>query len=136
MNMQDNFSLANARLQQAHECLNAAQLLLSANSFKDSANRSYYAILHSMRTILALEGYDSKKHSGIISVFRQKFIKVGRFAPHFSDIIRDPFEIRNLSDYEDFYVASKAEVEAQLLNAKEFFSAVEKYLESQASNTK
>jgi len=50
-----------------------------------------------------------------------------KLAPHFSDIIGTASEIRNESDYEDFYVASASEAFQQLENAKLFFSAVTEY---------
>ena len=41
------------------------------------ANRSYYAVFAAMRAVLALQGFDSKKHSGIIAEFRREYIKSG-----------------------------------------------------------
>ena len=38
------------------------------------------------------------------------------------------FEMRNDSDYQDFYVVSKADVMEQVENAKLFLEAVEEYI--------
>lgn len=84
-----------------------------------------------MRAILAMDSFDSKKHSGIISAFRERYIKTKIFPPEFSDIIGNAFDIRNDSDYEDFYVISKDEVTKQIENAKAFFAAVEEYIKLQ-----
>jgi uncharacterized protein (UPF0332 family) len=123
-------ALAGYRLEQANECLDAAVRELNASSFKAAANRSYYCIFHAMRAVLALERFDSKKHSGVIAVFRQRYIKTGVFPPEFSDIITGAFNARAGSDYEDFFVISKADVTAQIENAKTFFSAVKAYIEA------
>ena len=120
--------LSKYRIEQAHECLQSAERDIEASLFKGAANRSYYAIFHAMRAALALDGFDSKKHSGVIAAFRKNYIKTGEFEPHFSDIIGKAFEIRNDSDYQDFYVASKSDVEQQIENAKIFLEEVEKYL--------
>ena len=120
-------SLAKFRIEQAHECLQVAKANMET-SLKSSVNRSYYCIFHSMRAVLALDKFDSKKHSGIISEFRRRYIKTGEFAPHFSDIIKEAYEIRNESDYEDFYVVSEEEARQQLDNAREFLEAVEAYI--------
>jgi len=80
--------LAKFRLEQASECLLSSEALIDVNHFKDSANRSYYCIFHSMRAALALEGYDSKKHSGIISEFRKRYIKTGKIDAIYSDMIK------------------------------------------------
>ena len=98
---------------------------------ESSVNRSYYCIFHSMRAVLALDKYDTKKHSGIMSEFRRRYIKTGEFAPHFSDIIKEAFEIRNESDYEDFYMVAEAEARQQIDSAKEFLEAVEEYIGKQ-----
>jgi len=120
--------LVTYRLEQARNCLKVAEISTNAELYKDAANRSYYCIFHGMRTILALDKFDSKKHSGVIAAFRQKYIKTGKFDPVFSDIIGDAFEVRNFSDYEDFYVVSKEDVSQQIENAKLFIDAIEKYI--------
>jgi uncharacterized protein (UPF0332 family) len=81
-----------------------------------------------MRAVLAIDTFDSKKHSGIISMFRQKYIKTGIFAAEFSDVIENAFSIRNKSDYDDFFVISKEEVTQQIANARVFLEAVENYI--------
>jgi len=121
--------LAYLRIEQARECLHSAEAIININHYKDAANRSYYCIFHSMRALLALDGFDSKKHSGIISEFRKSYIKTGKFSAKFSDTIRDAFEIRIDSDYHDFYVISKEEVQQQIDNAKEFLEAIQEYLD-------
>ena len=119
--------LAKYRIELARECLNIAEIV-SETSAKNSVNRSYYCIFHSMRALLALEHFDSKKHSGIIAAFRQKYIKTGIFPATFSHIIGSAFDIRNESDYEDFIEISKAQASQQLENAAHFLKAVEDYL--------
>jgi uncharacterized protein (UPF0332 family) len=100
-------NLAKFRLHQANECLQAA---LAAIDFKTAANRSYYCIFHAMRAVQALDGFGSKKHSGVIDNFRKDYIRTGVFPQEFSNVITDAFEVRLESDYEDFYVVSKNKV--------------------------
>ncbi len=105
-----------------------AKLLLERESYKSAANCSYYAVFHAMRAVLAYDGYDSKKHSGIIAEFRRLYIKTGIFESGMSDTIRSLFDLRTDSDYNDFFVASKADVAAQVKNAEHFVERVKKYL--------
>ncbi|MCL2014802.1 MAG: HEPN domain-containing protein [Defluviitaleaceae bacterium] len=128
----DKKALSQARLEQARDCLIAAQMLLNSNLYKDSANRSYYAIFHAMRAVLALDGFDSKKHSGIMSQFNIRHIRTGNFEKRFSKIIESTFTVRNHSDYDDMYIAIKSDIAEQLANAEEFVAAVAAYLASQA----
>ncbi|MCL2049802.1 MAG: HEPN domain-containing protein [Defluviitaleaceae bacterium] len=120
--------LAGYRLGQAKDCLKAAENNMQAGLYKDALNRSYYCIFHSIRAVLALESFDSTKHSGIISEFHKSFIKTGKFDKRFSATIRQSFQVRNRSDYEDFYIVSKDEVIQQISNATDFMQAVTEYL--------
>lgn len=87
--MPDNqmLSLAKYRLERAHETYLTARNNLESSGYLDANNRAYYSIFHSMRAVLALDGVDFKKHSGVISYFREKYIKTGIFESTYSDII-------------------------------------------------
>lgn len=120
--------LSDYRIGAAKETLVTARLLYENARYKDSVNRSYYAIFHSMRAVLALEGADYKKHSGVIAHFREKYIKPGIFPNELSRIIGQASLIRNQSDYEDFFLVSTEDAKKQLLDAEKFYSAVCAYL--------
>ena len=117
------------RLQKAREDLDNAAINLDNDFVKGSINRSYYAIFHAIRAILALDLFDSKKHSGIIAFFQKNYVSTGKFEVDYSKIVRNAFSIRNKSDYDDFYIASRSEAEQQLENAKAFLQQVAAYLQ-------
>ena len=56
------------------------------------------------------------------------YVKTGIFDKRASKIVKSASVLREKSDYEDFYIASKFETEEQLSNAMEFIKMVEKYL--------
>ncbi len=116
------------RYSKALEDLKASEVMLKEALYKVSINRSYYAIFHGIRAVTALVGYDSSKHSGIIAYFNQNFVKTGKFDKQSSKIVKSASFLREKSDYEDFYVASKQEAEKQLEDAKIFLSKVKGYL--------
>ena len=120
--------LALYRLDKAKEKLSAAIVMKENGMYADAINRSYYAIFHTMRALLALEMKDFKKHSGVISYFQQNYIKTKIFDIKYSEIVTSAFDIRNDSDYEDFFIISKEDVEMQIANAVLFIEAVEKYI--------
>ncbi len=130
MQYDERKALSAVRLEHAKECLSAAKSLENSGNYKSAANRSYYAIFHSMRAVLAFDGIDMKHHSGIISEFRRLYIKSGIFKSELSEIISVLFDIRTESDYDDFFVISKQEVVKQIENAEYFVSAVEEYLKT------
>ena len=70
-------NLSVARIKQAKQCLASAKLLADNDDYRGAANRSYYAIFHAMRSVLALDGKDFAKHAGVISCFRKDYVKTG-----------------------------------------------------------
>lgn len=123
-------SLAKRRLEKAHECYEDAYNTIKSGSYNNAANRAYYSIFHAMRAVLALDDFDSKKHSGIIAAFRQRYIKTGIFPVKYSETIELAFKIRSKSDYDDFYIISKSEVFEQIDNAKEFLDAITEHIKA------
>jgi len=100
--MQHTKDMSNYRYEQAKQCLKSARTLIDSNDYKGAANRSYYAVFHAMRSVLALQNVDFGKHSAVISYFRKEYIKTGVFVVELSDIIENLFTVRNKCDYDDF----------------------------------
>ena len=121
-------ALSKYRLKKAYECIKSAEALMEIEDFTTVANRSYYAMFHAMRAVMALDGEDRKKHSGVVAYFQENYIKSGTFDKEFSYAIKNAFLVRQESDYEDFYVVSKSEAIEQLENAKQFVTAVDKHI--------
>ena len=71
-------SLVSYRLESAREKLSAARDLLAKGHYKDSVSRSYYATFTAARALLAVKQLDSAKHSGVIALFNQHFVKYHR----------------------------------------------------------
>jgi len=121
--------LCRYRLDKAKDDLRVSQSNLENKSFSQSINRSYYSMFHAVRALLALESYDSRKHSGIISYFAQYFIKTGIIEPEYSKMLTNAFKIRNECDYDDFYIAAYQDAKMQFENAGKFIARIEKYIE-------
>ncbi|HEX9970798.1 MAG TPA: HEPN domain-containing protein [bacterium] len=113
------------RLTKAKELLKQAELLLQTASFDGSINRSYYAIFNAIRSLLALISVDSQEHSGVISLFDKHFVKTNIVEKHFSQIVHTAFEVRQVSDYEDFYTPTAEQAKLQFDNAKKLIQEVE-----------
>lgn len=119
--------LARYRLEKAKEDFQASSELFKLNLYKQSMNRSYYAIFHAVRSLLALDGVDFKKHSGVIGYFQQTYVKPGTIPKEYSTMLTSASMKRNESDYSDFFIATLEEAEEQLENARRFLEMVEDY---------
>jgi uncharacterized protein (UPF0332 family) len=118
------------RMEKAKSDLGTAEENLQKDRLSQSINRSYYAMFHAARALLALDKLDSRKHSGIISFFNQIYIKPGKIEREFFRMLADAFDIRNESDYNDFYIAVREDAQIQLENAKKFLKRIQEYIDT------
>ncbi len=118
------------RLKNAQEKLESAQLLFKNGNYKDSVSRSYYAMFTGIRAILAKDGIDYSKHSGVIAYFQKGYIKTEIFDKKYSKYVQNAFQVRNSSDYDDFYIVSVTETQEQIEKAEELIKIIKKYLQS------
>lgn len=116
------------RLEKSKQDFESAEILLVKGKHAQSLNRSYYTVFHAIRALLALDKFDSKKHSGVVSYFIKNYIATGIFKKEYSKIILRAEKFRSRSDYMDFYEVSKEDAEGQLKDAKGFLMMLEKYV--------
>lgn len=112
----------------AKERLDSAKLLLDNGNYKDSIGRSYYAMFTSVRALLAIDGVDYSKHAGVIAYYQKEYIKTEMFDKKYSKYLSQAFQIRNNTDYADFFIASQADAMEQYEKAVEFYEAIEEYM--------
>ena len=120
--------LAQYRIKRAWEMLEAAKENLKIGQYKTALNRSYYAVFHAMRAANILRGFDSSKHSGVIAFFTKEFLKTEYMDRKLSFIIKSSSLLRERSDYDDFFIASRTEAEKQVENAGLFVAEVERFI--------
>ena len=134
MNRDNTVGLSNHRLEKARDLSLQAELLLKDGRFDGCVNRSYYAIFNAIRSLLALHGLDSRKHGGVIAHFDRHFVKTGIFSRDFSKIVHAAFDVRQASDYEDFYVIPAEQAKKQFEDCRTFIAEVEKVLKAVQDN--
>lgn len=128
---QEYVDLSLYRFETAEDDLESAKILYDNEKYKAANNRGYYAIFHALRSVLILDGFDSKKHSGIISEFRRRYIKEGIFSEEISKMLGSAFEVRTDSDYKDNYMVDREMTERQIENAEKVVGEIRKYLMSE-----
>jgi hypothetical protein len=83
--------LVKYRLSRADEALEEAELLYKSNHLNASVNRLYYACFYAVSALLLNEGLSSSKHSGIRSLFIQRWVKTGRVSKELGQFYRQIF---------------------------------------------
>jgi len=103
-------ALAVHRIARAHSALHEADILLEQRQFGGALNRVYYTAFYAARALLATRNLDSSRHSGVIALFQEHFVRTGRIATDTARALPRAFEKRQTSDYGDFSEPSAEEV--------------------------
>jgi uncharacterized protein (UPF0332 family) len=117
--------LARHRLTRASEALEGADLLASANRWNGALSRLYYAAFYAARALLAMKRLDSSRHSGVISLFQEHFVKTGAVSADIARALPQAFSRRQRSDYGDFGDSDAAEVRPLREQVARFIRACE-----------
>ncbi len=128
MSAKVSIDLAKHRLEQAKENIEEAEALYDIKKYKGANNRAYYSIFHSMKSILALEPIDFKKHKDVQAYFNKNYINTGIFPKELGHKISKANAIREDSDYDDEFIVKQDITLEQIETAKELAKLVEKYI--------
>ena len=128
--------LSKYRRAQAEESLQAAKYCFEKKLYRDSLNRSYYAVFYSVKAVLSLEGIDFKRHKDAVGYFNQHYVKTEIFPKIISKKIGQATKIREDSDYDDEFIPSNERTEEQINTAREVIELVQKYLNENGGNQK
>ena len=127
--MNEKINLAKYRLVDSKEKLDSARILFDSKKFKDSVSRSYYAMFTAARALLATRGLDSVKHSGVVTLFNQHFVKEGIVGKICGRNLAGAKDSREESDYGDFVIVSSEDAESQLERAGNFVKEITEIIE-------
>ena len=126
----DKEALSLYRLEQAGESLNEAKFLLSGEkSPRSIINRAYYSMFYAILALLIYEPYSSSKHSGVLSYFNRHFIKEGIFDRDMGRWVNKAFDLRQRSDYREFFEITQDQAADLVTKAEQFISIVRAYIE-------
>lgn len=121
--------LAKHRLEQAKESLEDAAILYDLKRYKSANNRAYYSIFYSIKSVLALEPIDFKKHKDVTAYFNKNYVHTEKFPKSIGRKIAEASKIREDSDYDDEFIVKPKETNKQIETAQELLKLVEQYLE-------
>lgn len=122
--------LSKHRLEQAKQEFEDAKLLFDNKRYKSANNRAYYSIFHAIKSVLALEAIDFKKHKDVQAYFNKNYVKTEIFPKKMGRKIVEASTIREDSDYDDDFVVDREKTLQQIETAEEIIDLVEKYIES------
>ena len=110
--------LARHRFERAETTLNEAVDELNRNNYRLTVNRAYYSVFYAMRAFLVTVNKDSSKHSGVLALFNQYFIKTGIIPEINFKAIQSLIDLRHEGDYQDFAKITEEEALGSVETAK------------------
>lgn len=122
--------LSKYRLQESEDSLTVARNCLDKGFYKDSINRSYYSAFYAIKAVLALGTVDFKRHKDVIAYFNKEYVATNIFPRELGRRLGTLKQLREKSDYDDFYIASKEKAMGQLETAELVLQKVKNYLDT------
>ena len=122
-------NLSNYRIAEAEDSLKVAAHCLKEGLYKDSINRSYYAAFYAVKAIMALSTVDFKRHKDVMGYFNKEYVAKEIFPREIGRKLGTLQRVREKSDYDDFYIASREKAEEQFQTAELVIGEVKKYLD-------
>jgi uncharacterized protein (UPF0332 family) len=112
----------------AREALGHAQFNLDGSIYGVAVNRAYYAFFYAATALLLTIDLARSRHSGVMSAFREHFVRSGIFSVEDSDAYGKAFQLRNVTDYRMVGKADEADARTVVENASRFVKNCETYL--------
>jgi uncharacterized protein (UPF0332 family) len=114
----------------ADQALVTAQANLDSEDYRAAANRAYYAIFYAASAVLLTLGVERRRHSGVISAFREHFVRPGLIEAEYSGIYGESLAVREDADYAVEIVVGLDTVESGLRQARRFVQRMHEYLDT------
>ena len=121
-------SLSQQRSERAQRALEEGHSLFTNGYLEGAVNRFYYAAFYATKALLATKDLDSSKHSGMISLFHEHFVRTNLFDKEKAKALSRSFEERQDADYGDFVSITKQEVKDLEKQVAEFLDECQKVL--------
>ena len=130
MDKKRRIDLSKYRFEHAKEEIDVSKELIKSKHVNASTNRAYYAIFYTLLAVTELEGFESAKHSGVISFFNFNYLRTKIFDGKLSKLIDSAFKLRRYADYEGLYVVNIDDAQKQIDDAEKIIEIIQPYLES------
>ena len=118
-----------ANLERAERSIDAAKQLAEGRYYDFAASRAYYAAFYAATAVLLQDGLELSKHSAVIALIHQRFVKLGKLEKEQGKALNWLFELRSVGDYGGAAHVSRFEVEEAIEAAEKFLAAIKLLLE-------
>jgi len=125
----ENAELVKLRIANAKKTLGEVEEVLIENQLWNTAvNRLYYACFHAVTALLNKFGFETKTHSGVLTLFGLHFVKTGTIDRDLAKFYSTLFEMRQSADYEVEIDYEEKDVLQLIQPAKDLINRIEEIL--------
>lgn len=117
-----------ANLERSRNALDAATNLFEDEYFDFAASRAYYAAFYAASALLLNEGLETKKHSSVIALIHQHFVKNKKLPVEQGKNLNWLFELRSIGDYGGVIRLSFEEAQRAIQVSASFMDSVDDIL--------
>ena len=117
-----------SNLERAETNLQVSRELLDKGYYDVSASRAYYAAFYAASALLLSDGLDTSKHSGVIALIHQHFVKSGKLNKEQGRNLNWLFELRSVGDYGVSLHVVQGDARRAMNTAEDFYKAVKTLL--------
>lgn len=117
------------RRAKARETFQDGKILFEAKRFPSAVNRIYYALFYEVTALLLTKGLSSAKHSGVLALFNEHFVKSGKVPVESGKFYSRMFEFRQKSDYSDFVTFEEEKVREWIAQGEQFMAVIERAID-------
>lgn len=125
MTNEDREQLVKLRIENAHQTMREAKLMMDNEFWNAAINRMYYACYYAVTALLLKHGIEAHTHSGVRQMLGLHFVKTGKLPVALSNHYSNLFSKRHSGDYDIFMFYDKDAVETIYPQSEEFIAAIE-----------
>lgn len=121
LNEENRRIIVSREIEKAHANFMQAEIM---REWDAAANRLYYAVFHAVNALLIHDKHEVRTHHGAGMLFRQTYIKTGIWEEQFSDTFTLLQTMREKSDYNCSFDATRGLIEPLFAPSKKMIDTV------------
>ena len=118
-------ALVTLRLQRAKETMLEVKGITQLGYWRAAANRLYYACYYAVCALLIKNNLTARTHTGVINQLSLHFVTKGYISQEQGKFFKHLFELRQSSDYNDWFNIEEKDIKPLLEYAELFIAVIE-----------
>ena len=124
MRDKDREELVKLRIENAHQTMKEAKLMIDNEFWNAAINRMYYACYYATTALLLKHGIEAHTHNGVRQMLGLHFVRTSKLPVQLSNYYSNLFSKRHSGDYDIFMFFDKDTVETIYPQAHEFILTI------------